>query len=84
MCVCACRLVSVLLAGFSVCIVLAEATISGALPNLSVFSIILHRTAHLQFTTELLTFLFLCYPCLCAYYAIFKLGRFNFYLLVPG
>ncbi len=24
------------------------------------------------------------YPCLCAYYAIFKLGRFSFYLLVPG
>lgn len=79
-----CRLLSVLLAGFSACIVLAEATISGALPNLSVFSRVLHRTAHLQFATELLTFLFLCYPCLCAYYAIYKLGRFNFYLLVPG
>ncbi|KAL3146885.1 hypothetical protein ABBQ38_014857 [Trebouxia sp. C0009 RCD-2024] len=78
------RLLSVLLAGFSVCIVLAEATISGALPNLSVFSRVLHRTAHMQFATELLTFLFLCYPCLCAYYAIYKLGRFNFYLLVPG
>lgn len=23
------------------------------------------------------------YPCLCAYYAIYKLGRFSFYLLVP-
>jgi hypothetical protein len=23
------------------------------------------------------------YPCLCAYYAIFRLGRFSFYLLVP-
>ncbi|DBA73319.1 hypothetical protein WJX77_000394 [Trebouxia sp. C0004] len=78
------RLVSVLLAAFSLCIVLAEATISGALPNLSVFSRILHNTANHQFTTELLTFLFFCYPCLCAYYAIFKLGRFNFYLLVPG
>ena len=79
-----CRLGSLLLAAFSLCIVLAEATISGALPNLSVFSRILHNTANHQFTTELLTFLFLCYPCLCAYYAIFKLGRFNFYLLVPG
>lgn len=79
-----CRLLSVLLAAFSLCIVLAEATISGSLPNLSVFSKILHNTANHQFTTEFLTFLFLCYPCLCAYYAIFKLGRFNFYLLVPG
>lgn len=23
------------------------------------------------------------YPCLCAWYAIYKLGRFSFYLLVP-
>ena len=23
------------------------------------------------------------YPCLCSYYAIYKLGRFSFYLLVP-
>ena len=23
------------------------------------------------------------YPCLCAYYGIYKLGRFSFYLLVP-
>ena len=79
-----CRVAAVLLAAFSLCIVLAEATISGALPNLSVFSKILHSTATHQFTTEFLTFVFLCYPCLCAYYAIYKLGRFNFYLLVPG
>ena len=78
-----CRAVSILLAMFSLCIVLAEATISGSLPNMSVFSRVLHHTAQNQFVTELLTFLFLCYPCLCAYYAIFKLGRFNFYLLVP-
>ena len=78
-----CRVVSVLLAVFSVCIVLAEATISGSFPNMSVFSRVLHHTAQNQFLTELLTFLFLCYPCMCAYYAIYKLGRFNFYLLVP-
>ena len=72
-----------LLAVFSVCIVLAEATISGSFPNMSVFSRVLHHTAQNQFLTELLTFLFLCYPCMCAYYAIYKLGRFNFYLLVP-
>ncbi len=24
------------------------------------------------------------YPCLCTYFALFKLGRFSFYLLVPG
>lgn len=78
-----CRVVSALLAMFSLCIVLAEATISGSLPNMSVFSRVLHHTAQNQFVTELLTFLFLCYPCMCAYYAIYKLGRFNFYLLVP-
>ena len=83
-CFACCRVAAVLLAAFSLCIVLAEATISGALPNLSVFSRILHSTASHQFTTEFLTFVFLCYPCLCAYYAIYKLGRFNFYLLVPG
>lgn len=23
------------------------------------------------------------YPCICAYYALYRLGRFSFYLLVP-
>ena len=33
---------------------------------------------------ELLTFTFLIYPCMAAYYALYRLGKFSFYLLVPG
>lgn len=32
---------------------------------------------------ELLTFVFLIYPCLAAYFALYRLGKFSFYLLVP-
>ena len=124
------RLLAVITAGLSVAIVLAEATISPHVPNLSVFSRALHETAGNELATELLTFvslvsingsvaptwILLCtlvvllpedccilimdavtannkahcvlpcvqaYPCLCAYYAIYKLGRFSFYMLVP-
>ena len=115
---------------FSAAIVLAEATISPLIPNLSVFSRALHRAAGNELETEMLAFIFLvcfffsmckltpiiticseilayiscisvhavgamvhhhlsigvrmqAYPCLCAYYGIYKLGRFSFYLLVP-
>ncbi|KAK9804797.1 hypothetical protein WJX72_005995 [[Myrmecia] bisecta] len=77
------RLLAVCAALVSLAVVLAEATISPQLPNLSIFSRILHHTKGNQFATELLTFVFLSYPCICAYYAIYKLGRFSFYLLVP-
>ncbi|EIE18799.1 hypothetical protein COCSUDRAFT_45246 [Coccomyxa subellipsoidea C-169] len=78
------RLLALVFAALSVAIVIAEATISPYVPNLSVFSRALHATSGNELATELLTFVSLAYPCLCAYYAIFKLGRFSFYLLVPG
>ena len=59
----------------SLAVVVAEATISSALPNLSVFSWALHRVSGNEILTELLAFLFLAYPCICAYYALYRLGR---------
>ena len=72
---CACRLLAVLCALLSLAVVVAEATISEALPNLSVFSWALHRVSNNEILTELLTFAFLAYPCICAYYALYRLGR---------
>lgn len=43
-------------AGLSIAVVLAEATISPYVPNLSVFSHALHETAGNELATELLTF----------------------------
>ncbi|CAL8470464.1 g10006 [Coccomyxa elongata] len=77
------RLLALITAGLSIAVVLAEATISPYVPNLSVFSHALHETAGNELATELLTFVSLAYPCLCAYYALFRLGRFSFYMLVP-
>lgn len=45
-----------MLAVLSIAIVLAEATISPHLPNLSVFSRALHETSGNELATELLTF----------------------------
>ncbi|CAL5224711.1 g7442 [Coccomyxa viridis] len=77
------RLLAILTALMSAAIVLAEATISPYLPNMSIVSRALHQTSGNELATELLTFVSLAYPCLCAWYAIYKLGRFSFYLLVP-
>lgn len=67
----------------SLAIVVAEATVASALPNLSVVSAALHGAAGSQFWLELLCFLFLAYPCACAYYSLYRLGRFAFYRMVP-
>ncbi|GAB4813329.1 hypothetical protein N2152v2_000375 [Parachlorella kessleri] len=77
------RLAAVLCACCSLSILVAEATISGVLPNTSLVSLALHRTGGNQFATELLCLLCLAYPCACAYYAIYRLGQFSFYRLVP-
>ncbi|PSC73983.1 LMBR1 domain-containing 2-like protein A [Micractinium conductrix] len=78
------RLLAALAALCSLAIVVAEATIAGALPNLSVVSAALHATSGAsQFLTELLCFAFLAYPCACAYYSLYRLGRFAFYRMVP-
>jgi hypothetical protein len=50
------RTLALLCALLSAAIILAEATISPYLPNLSVFSRALHRTAGNELGTELLTF----------------------------
>ena len=54
-----CRLLAVVTAVFSAAIVLAEATISPYIPNLSVFSRALHETAGNELATEMLAFVFL-------------------------
>ncbi|KAL4424193.1 hypothetical protein ABPG75_001494 [Micractinium tetrahymenae] len=77
------RVLAALAALCSLAIVLAEATIAGVLPNLSVVSRALHATSGSVFATELLCFAFLAYPCACAYLAIYRLGRFAFYRMVP-
>ena len=79
----ACRALAVLLGLYSLAVVVAEATITPALPNMSVFSQTLRRVAHNTIACEMLCFLFLIYPCCAAYFAIYKLGRWSFYLLVP-
>ena len=79
----ACRALAVLLGLYSLAVVVAEATITPALPNMSVFSQTLRRVAHNPIACEMLCFLFLIYPCCAAYFAIYKLGRWSFYLLVP-
>ena len=79
----ACRALAVLLGLYSLAVVVAEATITPALPNMSIFSQTLSRVAHNTIACEMLCFLFLIYPCCAAYFAIYKLGRWSFYLLVP-
>ena len=79
----ACRALAVLLGLYSLAVIVAEATITPALPNMSVFSQALRRVAHNTIACEMLCFLFLIYPCCAAYFAIYKLGRWSFYLLVP-
>lgn len=63
---CDCRLLALLTALLSAAIVLAEATISPYLPNLSIFSKALHETSSNELATELLTFVCLVRTCLCA------------------
>jgi hypothetical protein len=66
------RVLAVLLALVSTSIVVAEATISPKLPNMSLMSRALHCVAANQTATELLCFVFLAYPCACAYYGLYK------------
>ena len=69
------RLLAVAAAGASAAVMLGEATISPHLPNLSVFSHAIHAASGNPFSSALLTLAFLCYPCVAAYYALFKLAR---------
>lgn len=55
-CGCCARFLALMLAVLSIAIVLAEATISPHLPNLSEFSRALHETSGNELATELLTF----------------------------
>ena len=48
----------------TVAVIVAESTISPQLPNMSVFSLLLHRVGGNQFTRSLLTFVLLAYPCM--------------------
>eukprot|EP00884_Botryococcus_braunii_P007317 jgi/Botrbrau1/16587/Bobra.0068s0018.2 len=77
------RFLAILAVLMSGAVLVAEATISPKLPNLSVFSRLLHISAGNEFATEFLCFIMLAYPCAAAYYALYRLGRFSFYLLVP-
>lgn len=56
----------------SLAIVVAEATIAGALPNLSVVSAALRGVAGSQFVAELLCLLCLAYVSACAYYSLYR------------
>ncbi|KAK9820676.1 hypothetical protein WJX74_004847 [Apatococcus lobatus] len=83
------RGLAVFTAALSAAIVLAEATIPPSIPNLSLFSLLLHRISADsdkgdEVPTQLTTFALLAYPCMAAYYALYRLGRFSFYRLIPG
>ncbi len=84
----ACRALAVFTAGLSAAIIVAEATIPPSIPNLSLFSLLLHRVNAStprgdEVPTQLTTFALLAYPCMAAYYALYRLGRFSFYRLIP-
>lgn len=66
------RAVAVFCAALSVAVVLAEATISPALPNLSLFSRGLHALQGNQTWTEIFCFGCLVYPIAAAYYGLYK------------
>lgn len=76
------RIAAVLLGAISVAVLVAQVAITPILPNLSVFSHIIHDTKH-EVAIFALSFMFLAYPAIAVYYTLFKLGRFSFYLLVP-
>ncbi|GMH42927.1 hypothetical protein BSKO_10849 [Bryopsis sp. KO-2023] len=76
------RALAILLALISVAVLVAQIAISPILPNLSVFSYIIHDVHH-DAAIFSLSFMFLAYPAVAVYYTLFKLGRFSFYLLVP-
>ena len=64
----ACRLLALLCAALSVAVVVAEATISPFIPNLSLFSRALHHASDNELATEMLAFVFLVslllrHPC---------------------
>ncbi|KAK9867472.1 hypothetical protein WJX84_005221, partial [Apatococcus fuscideae] len=82
------RALAVFTAGLSAAIIVAEATIPPSIPNLSLFSLLLHRVNAStprgdEVPTQLTTFALLAYPCMAAYYALYRLGRFSFYRLIP-
>ncbi|KAK2076006.1 hypothetical protein QBZ16_001342 [Prototheca wickerhamii] len=69
----------------SLATVLAESTMIGALPNLSAVSWALHAAAACgsSFGVAAACLLCLAYPCACANYSLYRLGRFAFYRTVP-
>lgn len=68
------RGLAVLAALLSLAVVVAEATLSPLLPDLSIPSLLLQASASTSLlATQLLCFALLLYPCLCAYYSLFKL-----------
>eukprot|EP00887_Chlorella_sp_A99_P006959 scaffold2.g6959.t1 len=74
-------------AALSLAMAAAEAAISGALPNASAVSVALRAAVAAAgaqtLGPELLCLAALAYPCACAYYSLYRLGRFAFYRLVP-
>ena len=68
----ACRLLAMAAAALSVAVVVAEASISPALPNLSIFSRGLHALQGSQTWAEVFCCLSLVYPIACAYYGLYK------------
>eukprot|EP00873_Tetraselmis_striata_P010876 jgi/Tetstr1/431140/TSEL_020854.t1 len=63
-------------------IVVAEATISPLLPNLSIFSQLMQNDAGLL-QTMLVCMFSLAYPVICAYFSLFRLGQTQYFMLVP-
>lgn len=66
------RAIAVVCGAASVAVIMAEATISPALPNLSLFSRGLHALQGSQTATEIFCFATLIYPIAAAYYGLYK------------
>lgn len=78
------KLLSVLAAALSIQIVLAQCSIV-ARGNLRFFSIIfVFATTSAAGSTFMLLLLLLSYTCICCYYTLFSLARFEFNILVVG
>lgn len=79
------RCASVVAGAASIATILAESTIHGRLPNLSIVSWALHLAAEQggSFLVAATCMVCLAYPCTCAYYSLYRLGRFAFYRTVP-
>mmetsp|Transcript_1606 Transcript_1606/g.5606 ORF Transcript_1606/g.5606 Transcript_1606/m.5606 type:complete len:679 (+) Transcript_1606:200-2236(+) len=78
------RFLAVVMGLASVSVILAESTAwTRGTPDLSFFSVMIRSECKSELSAQLLVLLPLSYMLGCAYYSLFRLGMFSFYMLVP-